>query len=318
MGKLKRTVPSDYLAVEPFESLVNNILHHPSLTLLFAASGEMKSYFALSFAKAIAEGSSFMNEEIQHPRKVVYLDSELSPPATKNRLEQLKISSDENLCFLTPCTDGINLSEKSDRKELSKLLTKEKAQVLIIDNIRTSTQIVENSADEITPLNSYIKGLRDQGISVLVIHHANKDGQSYAGSSNIVTVFDTVFGLERNTDRVKRIVVHKDREGMLANYNYGYIYLSDNGLTEYKDSDGINYTEVAIALESKIMSKEITIVQECVDFLRQNNWPIANHKKSEKVSEFLANYGLQDNLSTHAGLKQQLQNNRKANDAFTE
>lgn len=34
MGKLKRTVPSDYLAIEPFESLVNKILHHPSLTLV--------------------------------------------------------------------------------------------------------------------------------------------------------------------------------------------------------------------------------------------------------------------------------------------
>lgn len=309
-NKLKFSVPSDYQEIPAYQQLVGSLFHHPSLTLLYAASGQMKSFFALSFAKAVAEGSSFAGHRVNTPRKVIYLDSELSPQCIKNRLSTLQLTDCANLAFLTPENSGLNLTEKDDQLELLNHVKAFGAELVVIDNIRTSTQIVETAADEITPLNQFIKHLRDIGVSVLVIHHKNKDGVSFAGSSNILTVFDFAISLENHTDSIKQVTVIKDRENTLPTINGGYLSLTNTGITHYQHTTGVDYSSIVPAIEAQVLNGSLVNKENIKRAFRDAKITVKNDKDTEQLADWFSQYGLTDKLISKEKLLTQLRVNR--------
>ena len=78
---------------------------------------------------------------------------------------------------------------------------KEKYDLLMLDNLATLTDSLldENSAAELSPFNNLVVGLKEAGVAVLIVHHSNKAGSGYRGSTNIVTTLETVIKLERTT-----------------------------------------------------------------------------------------------------------------------
>ena len=301
--------PDHFLNIEPFEQLIDGLFDHPSLTMLHAPSGGMKSYFALALAKAVAQGQSFLGREVKKARKVVYLDSELAPQSVGERLRLLKLdSNNSNLLFITPDDIGLDISEPAQQRALEASLIARKCELLIIDNLRTSAAISENNADEFTSLNQFLKSLRDKGISVWLIHHSNKNSESYAGSSNLVTVFDSVIHLSSSTESVKRIDINKDRAGRLGAIKDNYFSLSETGSAVLNSTSSIDYEFVADLIITKIEQGTITKKEQIISLIRENGCGSSGAMSWAKVHSFLADNSV-NSYPTLQALKDRVKQN---------
>jgi putative DNA primase/helicase len=73
-------------------------------------------------------------------------------------------------------------------------------ELLILDNLSTLTTIIrDNDADSWNPIQEWLLRLRRGGISVLIIHHAGKDG-AQRGTSRREDILDTSISLRRPAD----------------------------------------------------------------------------------------------------------------------
>src|SRR5207302_1725194 len=69
-----------------------------------------------------------------------------------------------------------------------------------LDNLSCLTAVIrDNDAESWTPVQEWLLSLRRRGISVLIIHHAGKDGQQ-RGTSRREDVLDTSISLRRPSD----------------------------------------------------------------------------------------------------------------------
>jgi RecA-family ATPase len=279
----------------------------------------MKSYFALAFAKALSTGGEFLNHSVPAPVNVLYLDSELSDQTIKQRLEQFKIDrTNQRLTFITPAS-GFDLKEPKSQRSLTAAINETNSNVLIIDNLRTSSSIVENASDEFSTLNAYIKGLRDSGITVMVIHHTGKAGDTYAGSSNLLTVFDAVIGLLNYTDTIKQIKVEKDRNNKLGALIDGYFSLSDDGIALLNAHDNSSNLAVCEALEAALNAGSATTKDALVSIMRQHGLAgRASNFTLDKIADFISDYGFSSAYSSAAKIQEQLRRNRQSTAIFPE
>jgi len=93
--------------------------------------------------------------------------------------------------------------------------------LVVFDNLTTLSPSLEdeNSATAWAPLNDLVVGLKKAGVATLVVHHSNRSGTGYRGSSAILTTMETVVGLEalshEHPERTKgagfKVAVTKDR-----------------------------------------------------------------------------------------------------------
>ncbi|GHU19483.1 hypothetical protein FACS189472_09330 [Alphaproteobacteria bacterium] len=72
-------------------------------------------------------------------------------------------------------------------------------ELLILDNISTLTSVKENEADSWLNIQKWLIRLRQKNISVLLIHHAGKNG-GQRGSCRKEDILDTVIALKRPSD----------------------------------------------------------------------------------------------------------------------
>jgi putative DNA primase/helicase len=65
-----------------------------SLGMIYAPRGIGKTFFALSIALALASGTQFLKFKSSKPRKIVYLDREMTLVSMRERLERIYNSQD--------------------------------------------------------------------------------------------------------------------------------------------------------------------------------------------------------------------------------
>jgi hypothetical protein len=77
-----------------------------------------------------------------------------------------------------------------------------KFDLCIADNISTlvATLEDENSAAAMRPTVQWLMRMKQAGIAVLAIHHTNKGGESYRGSSMLATTFETIIALRKTSE----------------------------------------------------------------------------------------------------------------------
>ncbi|WP_180980435.1 AAA family ATPase [Vibrio diazotrophicus] len=227
---------------------IENILAPQTLTLVHAPSGGMKSLFCLSLSIAIAGGESFLKQNTE-PCGVLYLDGEMSENSIAKRSELLGGNNltVEQLAYMDASSIldfDFSLSNDEQREAYLLELISCPYGVIVIDNIRTLCHIInENDSREFTTFNNWIKKLRSAGKTVIVVHHSNKqnsngDAPTYAGSSNIITVFDNVWSIAKdaNTDNIIEITSSKDRDNT-SSYICGRQYAFNDGQFQVIDEE---------------------------------------------------------------------------------
>lgn len=97
-----------------------------------------------------------------------------------------------------PDDDGfIDLANPEHHKIIGRHAAQAGVELVIFDNLSTLTESMEdeNNSVQFRAINGFISKLKRRGISVVVVHHANKEGFAYRGSSAIAVIYDSIMQL---------------------------------------------------------------------------------------------------------------------------
>lgn len=191
------------------EFILNPIIPTQGIVMLYASRGVGKTFLALSMACAAAGGFDLLRWKAIKPRKVLYVDGEMSAQTMQERLEGVMqgILSDstatipsDNFKILNVTSQkdfSLDLAMKEDQQALEKHLNG--IDLLVIDNLSTLTSVKENEADSWLDVQQWLIKLRQRNVSTLLVHHAGKGG-SQRGTSRKEDILDTVIALKKSSD----------------------------------------------------------------------------------------------------------------------
>jgi len=186
--------------------VLDPIIPEKGLALLYAVRGTGKTHVALGIAHAVATGGKFLNWRAPSARRVLLVDGEMPAADLRDRLRtivagtgvatapgMLKVLAGDLL------EDGIgNLARPELQRKLERCL--DGVELLILDNLASLIAGQhENDADSWTTMQQWLLRLRRRGISVLIVHHAGKNGEQ-RGLSNREDLLDTSISLRRPSD----------------------------------------------------------------------------------------------------------------------
>ena len=215
---LKANFPQKEMILDPFLRTLDRVM-------IYARRGVGKTLFTLQLACAIASGEGFLKWKGSRPRKVLYLDGEMSAASIQERCVKavqwsgLKdvTALNQNLTLVSPDFQDSplpNLSYSEGQNLIWKLC--EAHDVIIIDSYLTLCEFGKiNDAESFGPMEDFLLRLRKIGKTTILIHHSNKSG-GQLGSIRKETTLETVLQLSDATDKddVKqiRIVFDKTRD----------------------------------------------------------------------------------------------------------
>lgn len=219
---VKRKIP-------PREMVLSPILPSQCLAMLFAKRGVGKTFVGLNIAYAIATGGEFLNWKAPKARKVVYVDGEMPAVDLQTRLARIIAAHGHDpapeFFKLLAMSDqdigiGLNLYERADQARLDTLL--EGAEFVVLDNISTLVSGgSENEAEAWGTMQPWLIELRRRGISVLLVHHAGKNG-GQRGTSKREDALDTVIQLDpphdyKQSEGARFVVRYTKHRGFFGN-----------------------------------------------------------------------------------------------------
>ncbi|MBQ7820681.1 MAG: DNA repair protein RadA [Clostridia bacterium] len=187
-----------------------------SVVLLAGEPGIGKSTLLLQICKTLASEG----------RKVLYVSGEESRDQIKLRAKRLEgVESAESLYLLTD-TNVASITEKADKLS---------PDIMIIDSIQTVySESVSSAPGSIAQVRecalSFISKAKNEGISIILVGHVNKEG-GIAGPKVLEHMVDAVLYFEGEKIRSYRMIrAIKNRYG--STNEIGLFEMTDSGLTE--------------------------------------------------------------------------------------
>ncbi len=198
----------DFIGLElpPRNMIVDPIIPTQGIAMLYAGRGIGKTFVGLSIACGVATGTKALARDVPVPRKVVYIDGEMSPQTMQDRMSDIFKGINRSL----PSEDALKIVNISLQDNCSLDLSLEECQsmldphlegvdLVIVDNLSTLTSIKENDADDWLDIQKWLIKLRQRNVSVLLIHHASKSGNQ-RGTSRKEDILDTVITLKHSSN----------------------------------------------------------------------------------------------------------------------
>jgi len=194
------------MEIRPREMILSPILPEQGLAMIHAPRGIGKTQVSLTIAYTVATGGQmfggkWVNEK---PSKVLFVDGEMPLAVMQERLARIvnsaeeKVSIDDNLRIITPDIQNQGISDLStlEGQQVIEEHLKD-VKLLILDNYSALCRRGrENESESWVPLQEWFLNLRRRGISVLLIHHSNKNG-AQRGTSKKEDLLDTVITLRK-------------------------------------------------------------------------------------------------------------------------
>ncbi len=91
-----------------------------------------------------------------------------------------------------------DLTKPDDQDEVLKAAAAVKSELAILDNFSTLAEVSdENEASAMSPVLTFLLRMKQAGIATLLVHHSDKTGSNYRGSSKLATTFEVIIGLHR-------------------------------------------------------------------------------------------------------------------------
>ena len=171
----------------PRPRLLGEWLLEGDLGYLFAPRGDGKTWLAMFIGKALTEGGPLGAWQAgDGARRVFYLDAEMNRKDVRVRAGQVGITSlnfrwlnNEHLYMDQGLS--VNIINPLHQTGLSAMLPD--SSVLIIDNLSTSQSgMRENENDDFDKLKDWLLSLRRRGITVIIVHHAGRNGEMRGAS----------------------------------------------------------------------------------------------------------------------------------------
>src|SRR5262249_11530194 len=146
--------------------------------------GGSKTWLALGIGCAVAGGGRFLKWAAPKPRRVLYVDGEMPLVTIQERLAGIVAGCDYvipvesfQLIAADHTETGVpNLATPVGQRAIEEHL--EGVDLLILDNLSTLySSGRDNEVESWTPIQGWLLRLRRRGVSVLLVHHSNKNGQ---------------------------------------------------------------------------------------------------------------------------------------------
>jgi putative DNA primase/helicase len=176
--------------------LLRPVIPTQGITMIYSTAGVGKTMLALSIAQAVGAGEEFAKWTAPAPEKVVYFDGEMALADVGPRVKALRPSMGNVRLYTPDRMDELlpDLALHEGRVFVERRLFD--AKLLILDNLSTLFRSnSENEAKDWAVAQHWLLGLRRDGLSVLLLHHAGKSGMQ-RGTSKRVDVMDTVLALK--------------------------------------------------------------------------------------------------------------------------
>lgn len=182
--------------------LIEPWLPPQTIVQVYGYSGHGKSLFVQHAMGALASGRKYFGPfEVGRAGRVLYLDYENGMLTLSRRLADLQSAqgdTGDRLQIWTPFIEDrdINMRTADGMASLQKWVAVAKPDVVVVDTIRSAFPgMAENAAEEWSRLNQLALKIRNAGMAIILVHHANKPGEGgvgrEAGSSNQLTVLET-------------------------------------------------------------------------------------------------------------------------------
>lgn len=194
---VNRIIPPRRLIMSPF-------LPTQGLCMIYAPRGMGKTYLTLSIAFSIAQGEQLLPGRWHCDRlhRVLYVDGEMCQFDLQERMKKLigarTLPCGEYLKLITPDMQEKvmpDIATQSGRESIEEHL--DGVEVLILDNLSAlCREGKENEGDSWVPVQQWLLKLRRRGLSVILVHHANKNG-GQRGTSRKEDLLDSVIALKR-------------------------------------------------------------------------------------------------------------------------
>jgi predicted ATP-dependent serine protease len=217
--------------------LFGNIWHQGEVGVLFANTGKGKSILAVQLADAISKGQTLLDTKIRE-HKVLYFDFELSTKAFQQRYStnNTELYSFSNNFIRVEIDRTVNFEHKDFSFEqlviesIKTQVDKNKAEVLIIDNITFLAASNEKSHEALALMKLILDISRKENVSILLIAHTPKRDiyspiqlEDLAGSKALSNFIDVCFCIGESVqgDNIRYIK-------QLKNRNYPIEYGQEN------------------------------------------------------------------------------------------
>ncbi|WP_435137262.1 AAA family ATPase [Formosa sp. A9] len=208
--------PANHWVEEARDRPIPNMLfsefwYENELSILFADTNIGKSILAVQIADSLSRGKSIHGFKLEcPPKKVLYLDFELSDKQFENRCsENYKnhyvfhsnfLRAEINTDFSIP--KDFNSIEDYLCKSLETIITQKKAEVVIIDNLTYLKSDNERAKDALELMKLLKQLTKKSNISILVLAHTPKRDESkpiskndLAGSKMLMNFCDSSFAI---------------------------------------------------------------------------------------------------------------------------
>ena len=191
---------------EPIPWVIEDFAAKGETTMLYGVGGVLKSMLALALADGVARGETVGGFECVEGR-VVYLDAENGEREIHRRIRGLGVDPEGISIYETA---GVHLLD--DSTEIEALIEAEQPSLVIFDSLRTLLPgAEENDSTEMAEALAEIRAFAQRkDVAIVVIHHAEKRGETYRGSSAIHDQVSMMFSLKREAgdpDRHRRSVM---------------------------------------------------------------------------------------------------------------
>jgi DNA invertase Pin-like site-specific DNA recombinase len=210
-----RTETLDHLLTTPCTPRVPLVvpwLREAESVLIYAPTGVGKSMLTLTLALSIAGGGSFLGWSVSVPRRVLLVDGEMHREDLADRCHSLlptiegcdREMAGQNMTILSrqyqhPDADFPDLAKSDGQDQMLARIRDGRFDVVVIDNLSTLAQCDdENSASAIRPLLSFLLRLKQAGVACILVHHSNKSGKGYRGSTMLSTTFEVILSMQRS------------------------------------------------------------------------------------------------------------------------
>ncbi len=179
---------------------------------LYAPSKSGKSLLSLEVAAALATGRRVLDCPEGAPRRVLYIDAEMTEDDLRERLTEMRYAKSDDLSglvyYLLPNLEP--LDTPTGAGQLLALADKHDVDLVVIDTVGRTVEGEENSADTMRNFARLVGGpLKTAGRTVLRVDHAGKDlGKGQRGSSAKNDDVDVVWELTAKNDCVTLKATH--------------------------------------------------------------------------------------------------------------
>jgi putative DNA primase/helicase len=251
--------------------LIEGLLREGGAAMVYGPSGIGKTWIVhtLVWLAATGKKAGVIFDEAGEPLlqaggheglKVLVLDGEMTKADLKSRgmqiAEMLKQSKEEQ----EKVAENVHLYLKAEqdhrawfpdvvspewKSRIIEHCHKEGFGLVVFDNLTTLSPSLEdeNSAAAWSPFNDLVVGLKKAGVATLVVHHSNKQGSGYRGSTAILTTLETSITLraldETNPERTKgagfKVGIDKDRAKGTPKVDGKTLLLRDGAWKVYVD-----------------------------------------------------------------------------------